>query len=193
LVPRNVLPASLQVSVNDLERMPEIEQAASRADIQPFIDRVSLGQTDAKKTIERAAAAQRFINTGSIIAAMSLSAVSIMIIFNTIRMAIYTRREEIQIMKLIGATPNYIRGPFLVEASLYGVIAGIIANSAVYSLIFILGSKVSEQPEFSATYSYFTSPGTIVAMLLGSILIGILIGTLSSMLAMERHLKLKHW
>jgi cell division transport system permease protein len=189
----NVLPASLQVSVNDLERMSEIESVTSQEQFQAVVDSVSLGQTDAKKTIERAASAQRFINTGSIIAATALSAVSIMIIFNTIRMAIYTRREEIQIMKLIGATPNYIRGPFLVEASLYGVIAGIIANSAVYSLIFILGGKVSEQAEFSATYDYFTSPATMATMLLGSILIGVLIGSLSSMLAMERHLKLKHW
>ena len=108
-------------------------------------------------------------------------------------MAIYTRRDEIRIMKLIGATPGYIRGPFLVEASLYGVFAAIIANFAVYSLIFSLGRKVSSQPEFSQTFSFFTDPGVMVAMWICVLLVGILIGSFSSMLAMGKHLKLKNW
>ena len=108
-------------------------------------------------------------------------------------MAIYTRREEIRIMKLIGATPDYIRGPFLVEASLYGVFAGVIANVIVYSLIIVLGSEVSNQKEFAETYAFFTEPRTMITMLLGSVFLGILIGAVSSMLAMEKHLKLKHW
>jgi cell division transport system permease protein len=193
LVGGDVLPSSLEVSVSDLSKMSEIETIAQKAEYKELISDVSLGQTDAKKTIDRAASAQRFITIGSIIAASALSLVSIMIIFNTIRMAIYTRREEIRIMKLIGATPRYIRGPFLVEASLYGVIAGIIANASVYSIVLSIGRKVSDQPEFSATYSYFTEVPTIIVMGLSAILVGILIGVVSSSLAMEKHLKLKHW
>ena len=130
---------------------------------------------------------------GSIIAAATLSGVAIMIIFNTIRMAIYTRKDEISIMKLIGATPNYIRGPFLVEAALYGVFAGVAATGIVYLLVYSIGSKVSDAAEFSETYEYLTDPSTIILMLLSSVTIGILIGVVSSMLAMEKHLKLKHW
>lgn len=134
--------------------MPEIKDFAEAEKYKNVVESVSLGQTDAQATIDKAAAAQRFINAGSIISAAFLSAVSIMIIFNTIRMAIYTRRDEIRIMKLIGATPDYIRGPFLVEASLYGVFAGIISFITVYSLVYSLGRKVSEQPEFSQTYNF---------------------------------------
>ena len=156
---------------------------------------VSLGKDEnsAQQTIDKAVAGQRFINIASIVSASVLSAVSVMIIFNTIRMAIYTRRDEIRIMKLIGATPGYIRGPFLVEASLYGVFAGIIANISVYSLIFVFGKKLANQAEFSQTYAFFTQPMIIIVMLLSAILIGILIGAVSSMMAMERHLKLKNW
>ncbi len=193
LAGEDVLPASYKITVKDLERMPEIKQLAEQDKFAATVDSVSLGQTDAQATIDKAASAQRFINTGSILAALILSAVSVMIIFNTIRMAIYTRRDEIRIMKLIGATPDYIRGPFLVEASLYGVFAGIIANTAVYSLIISLGRKVQDQPEFSVTYDYFTSPWIIIMMVFSVILIGIFIGIFSSMLAMEKHLKLKNW
>jgi cell division transport system permease protein len=193
------LAPSLEVALNDLSRANELAEVAENEQYQDIVERVALGktdtgaQTDAEKAIERAAATERFITIGSVMAAGALSAVSVMIIFNTIRMAIYTRRDEISIMKLIGATPNYIRGPFLVEASLYGVIAGILASAAVYSLIFSLGAKVAETPEFAETYEYFTNPTTMVLMVLSSVMVGILIGAVSSMLAMERHLKLKDW
>lgn len=193
------LAPSLEVALLDLSRANELADVARSDEFKDTVERVALGktdtgaQTDAEKAIERAAAVDRFITIGTIIAASALSAVSIMIIFNTIRMAIYTRRDEISIMKLIGATPNYIRGPFLVEASLYGVFAGIVASLVVYSLIFTLGSNVADAPEFAQTYEFFTDPTTVVLMFMSSIMVGILIGALSSMLAMERHLKLKDW
>lgn len=193
------LAPSMEVALNDLSKANQLAEVAGAEEFADIVERVALGktdtgaQTDAEKAIERAAATEKFITIGSIIAAGALSAVSIMIIFNTIRMAIYTRRDEISIMKLIGATPNYIRGPFLVEASLYGVIAGLIASATVYSLIFSLGSKVAEAPEFAETYEYFTQPSTVILMVLSAVTLGILIGAVSSMLAMERHLKLKDW
>jgi cell division transport system permease protein len=193
------LAPSFEISLNDLSRAEELATTVRTEQFASTVQRVALGktdtgaQTDAEKAIERAAATEKFITIGSIIAAGSLSIVSVMIIFNTIRMAIYTRRDEISIMKLIGATPNYIRGPFLVEASLYGVIAGLIAGASVYSLIFSVGSKIAETPEFSQTYEYFTAPTTISLMVLSLVTLGVLIGSVSSMLAMERHLKLKDW
>lgn len=193
------LAPSFEISLIDLSKGDALAEVAKAEEFTDIVERVALGktdtgaQTDAEKAIERAAAVDRFITIGTIIAASALSAVSIMIIFNTIRMAIYTRRDEISIMKLIGATPNYIRGPFLVEASLYGVIAGVIASGTIYALIFSLGPKVADAPEFSQTYDYFTQPATIVLMVLSSIMVGVLIGAVSSMLAMERHLKLKDW
>lgn len=193
------LKPSYEVTLNDLSRAEELAVFEDDPTYGNTIDRVALGrtdtgrQTDAEKAIERAAATERFITIGSIIAAGALSAVSVMIIFNTIRMAIYTRRDEIAIMKLIGATPGYIRGPFIIEASLYGVIAGIIASATIYSLIGFLGSKVADAREFAETYAFFTDTRTVVLVWMSLIVLGILIGVVSSMLAMERHLKLKYW
>jgi cell division transport system permease protein len=189
----DTLPASIEVGVSDLSKMPDIEAIAKKSQYQDVIESITLGKTDARKTIDRAAGAQNFITKASIIAAAIFTVVSVLIIFNTIRMAIFTRSEEIRIMKLIGATPNYIRGPFLVESSLYGVVAGLIASGIVYSTVFSLGSKVAAQAEFVKTYNFFTDPITVVALVVCAVLAGMLVGVFSSALAMERHLKLKHW
>lgn len=194
LVGGDTLPASLEVSVNNLEKIEEVANIARAEEFKDIVESITLGKTDAKKTIDRAASAQRFIITSSVLAATIFGIVSVLIIFNTIRMAIFTRSEEIRIMKLIGATPGYIRGPFLVEASIYGVIAGIVSTSAVYALILSLGSKVATQAEFSETYQLFTGqPLVVFAMLAGAVIVGILVGVVSSMLAMEKYLKLRYW
>lgn len=196
------LKPSYEIGLNDLSRASELSVLAEEPTTAPLIERIAFGKTDtgesaaktdAEKAIDRAAAVDRFVTIGSIASASFLAAVSIMIIFNTIRMAIYTRRSEISIMKLIGATPNYIRGPFLVEASLYGVVAGSLASIAVITLINSVGSKVGDSAEFSQTYNLLSAPSTTIMIILSLILLGILIGVISSSLAMEKHLKLKHW
>jgi cell division transport system permease protein len=193
LVGGDTLPASYEVSVTDLDRMKDVEAITNQERFVDIIDSITLGRTDARKTIDRAAAAQRSITSGSIIAAGIFTVISVLIIFNTIRIAIFTRSEEIRSMKLIGATPSFIRGPFLVETSLYGIISGIVAASAVYSVILSLGSKIANQAEFAVTYDLFTRPSTVVGIYIGVVLLGILVGVFSSVLAMEKHLKLKRW
>jgi len=193
LIGGDSLPASIEISVNNVEKIEEVGAIAEREEFKATVESVTLGKTDVKKTIDRAGSAQRFIIRASIVTAGIFAAVSVLIIFNTIRMAIFTRSEEIKIMKLIGATPNYIRGPFVIEACLYGIIAGIAANAAVYAAIWSVGSKVATQAEFQETYVYFTQTSTMLTMVVGAVLAGVLVGMLSSMLAMEKYLKLKNW
>ena len=189
----NTLPASFEVSVSNLNKINEVGEIPKKEAFKPVVESITLGKTDAKKTIDRAASAQNFITTASVVAATVFAVVSMLIIFNTIRMAIFTRSEEIRIMKLIGATPGYIRGPFLVESSMYGVIAGVVATSAVLAGVLSIGNKVQSQAEFSATYTFLTDPKIIIIMYFGTITIGVLVGVISSLLAMEKYLKLKDW
>jgi len=188
------LPESLEVSLTDLSKSQAIVSIAKEQGYKDVIDDVSVGKNDvAKETISRATSAQKYIVRGSIFAAILFAAVSVLIIFNTIRMAIFTRGEEIRIMKLIGATPGYIRGPFLIESCVYGVIAGVLANIAVYGAVLSLGPKLESQAEFSASYAFFTGTGVMLLMLFGAVVVGMVIGIVSSLLAMQKHLKLKHW
>lgn len=189
----DTLPASFEVSTRSLARMPDIEQIAQEEKFEEVVESITLGRTDARRTIERAASMQNFVTVSSIAAAGVFTVVSVLIIFNTIRMALFTRSEEIRIMKLIGATPAYIRGPFLVEAALYGVIAGLLAAGAVYAAIAVVGPKVATQEEFAATYEYFSEPSTAVVLFAVTVLAGIVVGLFSSALALHRYLKLKNW
>jgi len=197
LLGAEALPESFDVSVNDLSRLEEVGGIAKGAEFKNIVgqgeDDITLGKTRSKDTIDRAASAQKYITLGSIIAASIFASVSVLIIFNTIRMAIFTRAEEIRIMKLIGATPDYIRGPFIIEACMYGVIAGLLSNAIIYTFVLSVGSKLSSQREFAETYALFTSPNLVSAMIVGGVLAGILIAILSSTLAMEKYLRLKKW
>ena len=197
LLGADALPESFDVSVNNLDKLEEVGNIAKQEKYKNTVgqktDDITLGKTRSKETITRASAAQRIITLGSIVAAGLFAAVSVLIIFNTIRMAIYTRSEEIKIMKLIGATPSYIRGPFIVEASLYGVIAGILGSAIAYVGVYSLGKKVADQREFMATYDFFTQYPVMIAMVAGAIAGGVMVGIISSGLAMEKHLRLRHW
>ncbi len=189
----DTLPTSLEVSVSDLDRITAVADKAKTDQYASIVDDITIGKTDARKTIDRAASVQKFIVRASIASAVVFAAVSVLIIFNTIRIAIFTRSEEIRTMKLIGATPNFIRGPYLVESAMYGVIAGAISSSVLYSGIVSLGGKFAGKAEFAETYDFFTQPKTIILMCGGAVLMGVLVGVFSSMLAMEKYLKLKRW
>jgi cell division transport system permease protein len=78
---------------------------------------------------------RNFLIGRALVPDLFLRGISVLIIFNTIRMAIFTRGEEIKIMKLIGASNSFIRGPFLFEASMYGLVAGTISLTLVYAFL----------------------------------------------------------
>jgi cell division transport system permease protein len=141
-----------------------------------------------KATIERIGSAANFAQQVGIIISAVFVVISILIIFNTIRMAIFNRREEIQMMKLIGAERSFIRGPFVVEAIVYGFFAALIATGIGSALL------ISAAPSLK---DYFVIQPTIDVLilyagfvLLGMILVGAFIGVISSLMATRRYLKL---
>src|SRR5580704_12010442 len=141
-----------------------------------------------KDTINRIVRVSNFFKSTGLVASIIFVIISTLIIFNTIRMAIFTRREEIEIMKLVGATKWFIRGPFIFEAALYGIIAAFIALAFSYSLLLGGGPKLSSYIDVQSTISFFRSYPALI--ILGELIIGICIGAFSSMLAMSRYLKL---
>jgi cell division transport system permease protein len=141
-----------------------------------------------KATIDRIVRVSNFFKTAELMASVLFVVISILIIFNTIRMAIFTRREEIEIMKLVGATKWFIRGPFVFEAALYGIVAAMIAVLLSYLLLLGGGPKLAAYINVNSTIDFFRSYPALI--ILGELLIGIMIGAFSSLLAMSRYLKL---
>jgi cell division transport system permease protein len=186
----NPLPASFQIKAKDPKRLDSIITVANEPQFQSMLDPSAppsySGQN--RDTINRIVRISNFFKSSGLIASIFFVVISTLIIFNTIRMAIFTRREEIEIMKLVGATKWFIRGPFIFEAALYGIIAAIIALVLSYSLLLGGGPKLASYIDVQSTINFFQSyPLLIIG---GELVIGICIGAFSSMMAMSRYLKL---
>jgi len=111
--------------------------------------------------------------------------VSVLITFNTIRLAIYISREEIAVMKLVGASNMYVRGPFIVIGMLYGAIAGILTLVLFLPLTYWLGGATESFFIGINIFNYYLSNfGQIFLLIMAS---GMLIGALSSFLATKKY------
>ncbi|MDF2461369.1 MAG: rane protein of unknown function [Candidatus Saccharibacteria bacterium] len=186
----NPLPASFRVQAKDPKQIDGIVAITQRDEYRGLLDldKQSTYQGENKETINRIVRIANFFKTAGLVASVIFVIISTLIIFNTIRMAIFTRREEIEIMKLVGATKWFIRGPFIFEAALYGIIAAVIAVVLSYALLLGGAAKLVNYIDVGSTITFFQNyPLLVIA---GELFIGILIGAFSSMLAMSRYLKL---
>lgn len=127
--------------------------------------------------------------TGGIILSAVFIIISILVIFNTIRMAIFSRREEIYMMKLVGADGYFIRGPFLVEAQLSGVVSGLIASGLGYLGFHFLEPRLARYGINISTVSNILESNQIVFVIIAMVISGAFIGTLSARLAVHKYLR----
>ncbi len=114
-----------------------------------------------------------------------LSLISVIIMYTTIRLTIYMARDEIGIMRLVGASGSYVRAPFLVQGILYGVFAWLVTNLIFFPLTYLAGVKLTNVLGINL-YSYYTSHLFSVSGLV--LVIGVLLGMISSLLAVRRYL-----
>lgn len=168
----NPLPASLDIMLQDAHRTPEglaILQAA--LDGLPGIDEIAHGQD----WIEGYARAAALVRVSGYALGTVLSLATLLIVANTIRLGVYSREDELDILSLVGASRTFVRAPFLMEGTLQGAIGGLLAlfmlwlayQLAVpqlqYGLTFFLGS----------TEPRFFDGGEIVRLLLGGASLGL--------------------
>ncbi len=185
------LQATMRIKVHDPDNLDgirsivnnnELFQATLDDDKEPTYDvnRAEIATVNSWANIAK--------NGGLILGAVFL-VISILVIFNTIRMAIFSRREEIYMMKLVGADTSFIRGPFLVEAQICGIISGILASTAAYFGFKFLAPNLEGYGIDVSTVAHFMATSNLVLVYLGVILTGMLIGTISARLAMQKYLK----
>ena len=188
----NKFPWTLNIKVTDINDTSQLaEYVANNEFAKEHIDqnRPPSFAGSKRAAIESIGSAIDFAQKVGVVASLVFVGISMLIIFNTIRMAIFNRKEEIQMMKLIGAEKSFIRGPFVVEAIVYGFFAALIASALGYGLLFFAAPSLQQydiniQPTLDASVLY---AGFI---LLGMILIGALIGIISSLMATRRYLRL---
>jgi len=147
---------------------------------------------DRKEAIDKIAKATRFFEQAGVVGIVIFALISTLIIFNTIRMAIFNRRDELVIMRLLGASTWYIRGPFVVETILYGLVAAAFSLIICASLFAIASStlQASSLGLLDIKYSGEYFKDNLWLILVVQLAAGIVIGAVSSIIATRRYLKL---
>ena len=189
----NPLPASLVIKPYDTNQLSELKAFLEKPEVKELQSNETSYSGDRKEAIDKISHATSFFQRAGLIGVIIFALISMLIIFNTIRMAIFNRRDELNIMRLLGASTWYIRGPFIVETMLYGLIAAVI-SVLICNAIFSLSSSTFEAStlgllDIRVANQYFISH--YWQILTAQIGVGILIGAASSYLATRRYLKFK--
>lgn len=181
----NPLSAALNVKAKDPKEYSLIASYLENEQFKPVIDKVTFSQN--QLAIERLVRIADTARAGGIAVNIALAIIAIIVTFNTIRLAIYSNRDEIGIMRLVGASNAYIRGPYVVEGVLYGTIAAvsvfaivtpIIHTSAHYVGVFIPGLDI-------ILYFY----NNFISLFGYTLLLSIALGIFSSSIAITRYLR----
>ncbi len=185
----NPLGASLSIRANETSQYESIatfltEHQAAESPEAPLIDRINFNQN--KEAIDKLTSIINTVERTSYIAMLILIGASILIAFNTIRLAIYTSREEISVMRLVGASNMFIRGPFVLQGILYGLIAGVLTLLVLYPVVLWLGPGTDAFFGFNIFNYFVENFGYLFFVLVGS---GIVLGVVSSTLAIARYLR----
>jgi cell division transport system permease protein len=125
----NPLPASVEVELRPGFRGPaSVARVADRATIYPFVEDVRFG----REWVDRLHLLRRIGGIATAVLGTAFGVVAALIIATAIRIALFARREEIYVMRLVGATHGFIRRPFLLEGALTGLLGGILAAVLTY-------------------------------------------------------------
>lgn len=187
----NPLPASFEVKVKNLDKIQATNVSIKQLDTDKIVSESSLDKKDQNRQgiVENIIKISSGVaRVGAVVSFLFLG-IALLVIFNTIRMAIFTRREEIEIMRLVGATNWFIRGPFIVEGSLYGVFGGTVALLLLIPISRAIGPFITQRLNAGAAITYFSSHFAIAVVSIYAL--GVFIGAVSSWFAISRYLRLK--
>ena len=188
LLGANPLPDTFRIYPDKPDNISKIRNALAplspsggRTVIDPSIDEVRNREEDTNKILS----ATRVVKITMALLAVLLCVASILLIANTIRLSLYARRREVEVMKLVGATDWFIRWPFVLEGVLVGALGGILA-------ILLLGVvKIALVDPLAAQFALIAAPDTInFGLLIGVLLAAsVAVSALGSGLSLRRFLR----
>ncbi len=173
-------PSEYESIVNFLEASPTLSAAGTS-----LVDRINYAQN--KEVIDRLSLAIRATREIGFAVTLLFAIASILIAFATVRLAIYTAKEEISVMRLVGASNTYIQGPFIVTGIITGVIAATLVLLLLWPATWYAGIKTAGWFGGFDLAVYYGSNFALVFSIL--MLSGIGLGAIASVLAIHRYLK----
>lgn len=182
--------ATMRIKVYDVDNLDSIKELVATNELfKKYVDEGMAPTYDVNQVeIATITSWARIARTGGMILALVFLVISVLIIFSTIRMAIFSRREEIYMMKLVGADKRFIRGPFLVEAEICGIIAGVVAATISYFGFMFLAPKLAGYGINVETIKATLESNKLILVYLAFVAIGIVIGRVSARLAVSKYL-----
>jgi len=187
----NPLTASLSIKAKEPSQYESIAKFLSATDSatgysNPNIEKVNYYQN--KVVIDKLTKITTAANTVGFWVAILFLIISIVITFNTIRLAIFISKDEISVMRLVGASGRYVKGPFVVSGILYGIVSAILVIVVFFGLTFWVGNLSKNFFIGLDLFDFYLKNfGQIFLIVFGS---GIALGAISSYLAVHRYLKI---
>lgn len=189
----NPLPATILIKPVDLNKINDIKTFLSKPSVAALQSDQPSYSGDRKEAIDKITHATNVLREIGVFTVVIFAVICALIIFNTIQMAIFNRRDEIQIQRLLGASTNFIRGPFIVETIIYGVLSAVI-SVLIINAAFLASSNALQASslgllDINYADNYFGNHfWELLVMQLG---LGIVLGAVSSVIATRRYLKFK--
>lgn len=181
----NPLEASLDIKATDPSQYGAIATYLASPNLAPYIDTISYTQN--QDVIQRLATIVRNVETGGFVLTLLLALIAGLVIFNTIRLAIYSNRDEIGVMRVVGASNSMVRGPYVVEGMICGAIASIISLIIIAPAIYFINPYLNTFIPGLNLFQYFYT--NLPQLLLYELLFGVVIGAFSSFIAVRRYLR----
>lgn len=182
----NPLSASLNIKANDPKDYPVIAAYLNSENLKSAVDQITYNQNQV--VINRLASIVDTARRAGIALTAILSVVAILVTLNTIILTIYSGRDEIGVMRLVGAGNKFIRGPYIVQGVLYGVLAAVISLLLMFPLIYFASPYANIlMPEIDLLPYFYNN---LLALFAYQLFLGITLGTVSSIIAVSRYLKL---
>ncbi|MDP3991481.1 MAG: permease-like cell division protein FtsX [Candidatus Colwellbacteria bacterium] len=181
----NPLSASLNIKAGDPSKYSIIANYLNNNVSGDLVEKITYNENQV--VIDRLASIIKVSRQVGLLAALFLTIVAILVAFNTILLGIYSNRDEISIMRLVGASNIYVRGPFVVMGVIYGLITAVISIALVTPVVWFAAPYVKLFIPAMDLREYFTSH--FFLLVLYQLLFGIGIGVISSFIAIRRYLK----
>lgn len=176
----NVLPASLEVRAKNLSDLPTLAQMLEG---EPLLEDLQFFR-DVVEKFRRLTETARLLGLGMV---SLLTIISVLIVLITISITIASRGEEIEIMRLVGASDWQIRGPFLFQGAVLGIVSALLSLVLTFALFPLVSPQLAGAlgslpvPQLSPTFS--------ISLILGEVLLGMLIGSFGSWVAVRKYLR----
>jgi len=177
--------ASLDIKAFEANQYEAVVNFFNKPELGNLIEKIDYSQR--KSIIDKIFALTSIIKNGGIILSLFLAVIAVLVTFNTIRLAIYNMKEEIKIQRLVGASDWFIRGPFIIQGAISGILASLICLLLFTLVCWIIGSKFEIFFPGLNLFKFFINNFWILFLVqIGG---GIILGITSSLIAIRRYLR----